>query len=78
MYTAKAHFWFELNNSNVSNDKQERSLNSYAAAPERKLEIQLHGGTLKLSSQRIEDGDVDLRSVESAVTRVHLHKVGCS
>ena len=48
----------------------------HAAAPEGKLEVQLHGCTLEFSSQRIKDGNVNLRSVEGAVTRIHLHKVG--
>ena len=58
--------------------EQKRRRPVYAAAPEGKLEVELDGSTLELSSQRIEDGYVDLRSVESAVAGIHLHNEGSS
>jgi hypothetical protein len=36
------------------------------------LEVKLDGGALELTSERIGDGDIDLRTVESAITRVEL------
>lgn len=39
---------------------------------DRQLEIELHCGTLELAHQGIIDCDVNLGTVESAVTGVHL------
>lgn len=38
------------------------------------LEVQLNGGTLELSAEGVEDGDVNLGPIEGTVTLIHLHR----